>query len=219
MNAYEQDCWDRFEEWCDLIPGYVGADKNKKKRLKKEYKMANLGFAQSCLAKCIVLDDRIKQSPMPCTAKANAPRKGNDNMYVEQNMTVKEKTTEDVRREHFLVQLDAIYCKKDAELREKFGISVKKAPKTPKELVEWIKSGEYTFTKGYDPEDEDTWDTWEIPYYGIRWTKVKEDRKGYDEAYKALHLELNEFRNECWAEVEPANFLKILEKFKKSKLH
>lgn len=143
-------------------------------------------------------------------------------MYVEQNMTVKEKTTEDVRREHFLGELDRIRNEKVRELQEKYGVDVRKSPKTPKEMVEWIKAGEFTYIKGYDPESEDEDDGWcryDHPYHGIRWTKVKEDRKSYNAAYELLHSELVKFRNEIWAELEPANFIKILEKFEKSKLH
>lgn len=174
---------------------------------------------RGALAKCIALDDCAKQSSMPAMPSCKAsPRKGNDNMYVEQNMTVKEKTTEDVRREHFLVELDKIYLRRHAELCEKFGLSVAKSPKTPKELVEWIKAGEYTFTKDYDPEDDESWDRWESPLHGFRWTKVKEDRKGFNEAEKVLAAEKRKFVNEIWAELDPANFIKILEKFEKAKL-
>lgn len=141
-------------------------------------------------------------------------------MYVEQNMTVKERTTEDVRRDHFIDELAKIYRKKDTELHEKFGLSRSKSPRTPKELVEWIKAGEYSFVKSYDPDDEeDTWCYYESPLSGFRWTKVKEDHKGYEAASKLLIDELGKFTNEIWAEVEPSNFIKILEKFEKSKLH
>jgi hypothetical protein len=148
------------------------------------------------------------------------PKKRNENMYVEQNMTVKEKTTEDTRREHFLSEIICIFNKKNMELREKFGLDVAKHPTSPKELVEWIKSGNYTFIKSYDPDDdEETWCRYESPMHGFRWTKVKEDRKGYDAARELLDAEHSKFSNEIWAEVEPANFIKILEKFEKSKLH
>jgi hypothetical protein len=151
------------------------------------------------------------------------PKKRNDNMYVEQNMTVKEKTTEDVRREHFLGELHSIFCKKENELQEKFGLSIPKSPKNPKELVEWIKAGDFTFVKTYDPEadedEDDGWCRYDNPIHGIRWTKVKEDRKGYEEARKVLNAEETRFTNEIWAEVEPSNFIKILEKFEKTKLH
>lgn len=217
----------RSKMWALNIPGYKSFDRENKKKLKKEFaEMYGFKTPGAVPNSFVVFDDCTAQkSPkaLSLSEKVKAlPRKGNDNMYVEQNMTVKEKTTEDVRREHFLDELSIIYSKKVSELREKFGLDIPKSPKTPKELVEWIKAGEYSFIKGYDPEaddDEDNWCRYEPPYHGIRWTKVKEDRKGYDEAFKALHVELKKFQNEIWAELEPANFIKILDKFEKIKLH
>jgi hypothetical protein len=205
----------RSQMWASLIPGYQEADRRNKKKLKKEYREMNFGDL-----KCISFDPCPEQGCMPCSPKV-APRKGNDNMYVEQNMTVTEKTAEDSRRTHFLNEIRSIFSKKDRELREKFGLDRPKSPKTPKELVEWIKAGEWSYVKGYDPssDDEDEWNIYEAPIYGIRWTKVKEDRKGYDKAREILCDEQSKFVNEIWAEVDPANFIKILEKFEKSKLH
>lgn len=215
-----EDGWARSQMWASLIPGYQEADRTTKNKLKREYrKMMNCKTAISPSSCFAIFDDCEPQSsPMEC--KKAPPRKGNDNMYVEQNMTVKEKTTEDVRREHFLDEVRRIFSAKNGELREKFGLDVPKSPKTPKELVEWIKAGNYTFIKSYDPDDEeDTWCVYESPIHGFRWTKVKEDRKGYDAARELLDAEEIKFVNEIWAEVEPSNFIKILEKFEKSKLH
>lgn len=159
-----------------------------------------------------------ESKPTPLAAKVKA-RKGNDNMYVEQNMTVTEKTAEDSRRTHFLDEIAKIFSSKNDELCEKFGVDRPRGPKTPKELVEWIKGGDWSYIKSYDPEDDDSWCYYESPISGFRWTKIKEDRKGYDAAYKELIADKGKFVNEIWAEVDPANFIKIIEGFKKSKLH
>lgn len=228
MDAYEQDCWLRHDSWCGLIPGYSEASKNTKKHLKAQYKkekeMSYCGVATIAPSSCFAMFDTCQaQESKPCSPKA-APRKGNENMYVEQNMTVTEKTVEDTRRTHFLAQIDVIWRKKDRELVEKFGMGRSKSPTTPKELVEWIKAGEWSYIKGYDPEldsDEDNggWCRYDSPIHGIRWTKIKEDKKGYAAAEKLLNEARASFINEIWAEVDPANFIKILEKFEKKTIH
>src|SRR5260221_5232992 len=109
--------------WASLIPGYQEANRNKKKNLKQEYRKMHLQIIDDFVPKGIKFDDCFQQSSTP-ECKKPLPRKGNENMYVEQNMTVKEKTTEDVRREHFLFQLDTLFNKRDDDLREKFGLYV-----------------------------------------------------------------------------------------------
>jgi hypothetical protein len=91
------------------------------------------------------------------------------------------------KRTHLQYRLSCIFGAKDHALEQKFGLMDQDAPKTPKELVERIKSGMFTYTEEERADDETTW-AFCNPYRGLRWRdpSLKEDRPGYNEAYKEL---------------------------------
>lgn len=211
----------RMQMWASLLgEEYILADKNKKKKMKKEYsKMRN------CLPSTITLDCYQAVTDVPVGALYKqyvhqvCPKetKKEQNMYVQQDMTVKERTTEDNRIEHFLNHLDEVWSDKETKLREKYGLMYA-SPRSPKEMVEWIKAGEFTFTKQAE-EAGDDWNCWDTLTSGIHWTKIKKDEKGYKEAYKALNAQRAEYQDLIWAETDSSKYPEIVKQFEKEKLH
>lgn len=196
----------RYKMWASLISGYSKMSRSERNKAKKEFAMQH-GFKTLGEVSLATLE----------VDAPKVPKKGNENMYVEQNMTVKEVTTEDARRTYFLHRIEGVFSSKRNALEEKYGLSCK-APKNPRELVEWIKEGKFDFSKRY-LEDEENWDCWNCPLEAIRWTKVKEDRKGYETAMQELRKELTSYIDEIWAELDAGKFPEIVAKFEKSKSH
>lgn len=204
IREYEEA---RSKMWASLISGYSQMTRSERNKAKKEFAMLQ-GFKS--LSE--VSFDTLEKVSAP-----KVPKKGNENMYVEQNMTVKEVTTEDARRTYFLHRIENIFCSKMTALEEKYGLSYN-SPKNPRELVEWIKEGKFDFSKRY-LEDEENWNNWNCPLEAIRWTKVKEDRKGYETAMKELRAERTSYIDEIWAELDAGKFPEIIARFEKSKSH
>lgn len=197
----------RNKMWASLISGYSQMTRSERNKAKKEFAMQH-GFKTL---------GEVSFDTLEKVSALDVPKKGNENMYVEQNMTVKEVTTEDTRRTYFLRRIEEIFCSKRSDLEKKYGMYYE-SPKNPRELVEWIKEGKFDFSKRF-LDDEEIWSIYNCPLEGIRWTKVKEDRKGFETAMDALRKERTSYVDEIWAELDAGKFPEIITKFEKSKSH
>lgn len=140
--------------------------------------------------------------------------KGPSSMY--QNIEVKEVKSEDQTKHYLCSEFYTIFCRKDAELRLKYGMDAEMPP-TVGELIAAFKKGEYEL------KDEDLGEDREISHYSeigrlFKFPKCKKDRKGYDKAYNKLNTEYNSKLRHIKV-ASPAEGLKILEAFESATLH
>jgi hypothetical protein len=101
-----------------------------------------------------------------------------------------ERSPEDRQKNHLLDRLRQIQNEKYETLRVTFGLSEMPRPKTPTELVEYIKTGKYVF-KHEDDLLDDGFGSSEFYYSPWRYIEfrdpaVKIDREGYEKAQKSL---------------------------------
>ena len=86
------------------------------------------------------------------------------------------RTETENQRHHLRDRLHGVYHDKKTDLRRHFHLDDDPSPKTPQELVDRIKAGQYVLLKNHEG-----WESWMGPYSGIRWRKpdVVEDLEGY----------------------------------------
>lgn len=184
MNALENP---RYHMWIRLIPGYEGMDKNKKKWAKKIYVKAHPFHTvqptdedimrtkfHEAEEECDVTLDHCYEEKTSMTIKNSSPlslreslcipvakpiRKKECAMYAPiVNVNAVETTNNDTQARRYLYdRAYSIYCKKDVTLRQKFGTTDQPGPKTPQELVDRIKSGNFII-QGWE-EDQISWET------------------------------------------------------------
>lgn len=225
MNTAFQD-QQRHNMWCSLIDDYKNLTANGKKHMK-----VNFASANGCMPHEITLDT------LPCAKQCHAltanpyfqsickeflPKNEttrNDNMYVSQDVIVREKTEESARREYFLSRVNNVHTEKSLEARLHFGLDAPNGPESARELVEWIKAGKFSFCKTEDDEDFDDYDERYNPLDFIRWTKKKADHKGYEAATDKLQKLVQQTKDAIYAETDFAKMPSILESFEKVSIH
>lgn len=176
-----------------------------------------------------IIDMRDSLDTLECAKQCPAPTKlryandvestRNDNMYVSQDVTVREKTEESTRREYFLSRVQAIHVEKIDEAQEYFGLSSPSGPTSARELVEWIKAGKFSFRKTEDDEDFDDYEERYNPLAFIKWTKKKPDHKGYEAATDKLQKLVQQTKDAIYAETDFSKMPSILESFEKVSIH
>ena len=99
--------------------------------------------------------------------------------------------TDQRQKDHLLNRLYEIKYTKEQALQVEFGLTELPRPKTPAELVAYIKEGKYVFKHEDDLTDNDDFGGNEFYYSPWRYMEfrdpaVKADREGYEKAEKAL---------------------------------
>jgi hypothetical protein len=169
----------------------------------------------------------MTQSPVNffgnCEASTSAPtppccgpsQMKEDTMYANANYATAAivNTTSDTERKirYFTDRLYELRSEKSDDLREQFGIQDAKPPKTPLELIQRIKDGQFVIRKSDRERDEfDGGDVW----YGDAWSSirfrdpaVKRDEEGYDRGYEALDKAYSAAKDQLYAGTDPVKVL------------
>lgn len=119
---------------------------------------------------------------------------------------------------------NASYPKRD-DLREQFKLDLQESPLTPKEFVEWIKAGKFTFTKN-ELNDDGSWRepnayhrTYNLAADYIRWNNPDRNVTGYQAAVAKLDLAEKTAERAITAASTPAEMLKVLQDFESTTLN
>jgi len=129
----------QYRAWCNRIQGYYGADRNKKKKLKREYKM-NMNSLE-CYNTTLRTD--ISCPPTVCSSKQE--RKTPMNMQLTTN------TPEQNMREYLNSRIFGIRNRKDDELNRQFGLDTDSPPASAEEAFERVKAGRYVINPDVNP--------------------------------------------------------------------
>lgn len=132
------------------------------------------------------------------------------------------RSTEDRQKDHLVCRLNDIKYQRREVLRTQFGLDELPRPKTPAELVEYIKTGKYVFKHEEDLEDDDFgssefyYSPWR--YIQFRDPEVKEDRAGYEKACKALEKLYDDTKDEIIVK-NPEDALAALRQFESTSIN
>lgn len=133
-----------------------------------------------------------------------------------------ERSTEARQKDHLVCRLNDIKYQRREVLRTQFGLDELPRPKTPAELVEYIKTGKYVFKHEEDLENDDFgssefyYSPWR--YIQFRDPEVKEDRAGYEKACKALEKLYDDTKDEIIVK-NPEDALAALRQFESTSIN
>lgn len=127
------------------------------------------------------------------------------------------RSPEDRQKDHLVSRLNDIKYQRREVLRTQFGLDELPRPKTPSELVEYIKAGKYVLKHEEDLEDDCDFSSSEFYYSPWRYIQfrdpeVKEDRAGYEKACKALEKLYDDTKDEIIVK-NPEDALAALRQF------
>lgn len=152
--------------------------------------------------------------------KANVPCQARKKKMYDNDFC--DNSTENERKQGFLTsQLTSIFWRKTSELETKFNINPPAGPTSPKEFVDRIKTGKFSFDKNY-LNDDGTWrDTNNHRYFNslvqfITWRDPDkpEDAEGFKAAMKEMDKALESASLKI-AILPPTEGLAIVEAFEK----
>lgn len=119
------------------------------------------------------------------------------------------------QREYLSYRLDDIYVEKRDELRTFFKLDPVDAPKTLREAIEMLKSGDYTAEdKTLDTKQHYISDA----FARLRWTKEKPDQAGFEAACDKLSVALTKTQDKIKI-LDPKEGLAALEAFEAETFH
>lgn len=163
-------------------------------------------------------EDHLETRRLLTEAIAYFNTKGNNKMYATSNTAIVAAAQPESidQREYLINRLYTLTTKKRQELHKHFKLNPVKGPKTLKELIEKIKSEDYTLPDCYSDESE---------FYSIsgliseiRWSKDKPDQKGYDEASNKLDAAVADVTDTIKI-LSPEEGLKALKAFETQTFH
>lgn len=170
--------------------------------------------------------------PIPCeldSLTALAPKKKNQeknmNLYNDDECICTPTLSENERKiSYFQGELcNASYVKRDA-LTEQYKLNLQDKPLSPKEFVEWIKDGKFTFTKS-KLNDDGSWREPECyhsfyePTNFIHWNNPDRDVTGFQAAQKVLDTATRTAERAITAASTPAEMLKVLQDFESTSIN
>lgn len=214
MDTTDQD-WERWQMWSERIPGYMFANRNKKKHLKEEYrKMQRIDNTTANYSTSfwgiptqqpmVTLTDSMWNIATTGTTPSPTVSVKEEK---EQNMCYDcDREELPVEKNYLISRLLTANSELDQKARVKFGLRFEN-PKTFNEAIERIKAGQYTVPKNPDVE---TWNAlgdiiWRDP-------SVKEDKVSY-QAFQAKQNKLYTAAMDTIYISEPAEGLKAVQDF------
>lgn len=158
--------------WCKILPGYEFASKNKKKKMKAQYCLANR-------CKPHQVTDCIPVTPIKENNMRYDYNNDNGKVQVEINprMNIEAAIPTDQKQRSFLdSERRNAYCNLRGKAMSFFGLTDDADPQTPEELVQRIKDGKYTIK----PTDEN--DYYLNPIHLFRWhdPAIVKNKAGYN---------------------------------------
>jgi hypothetical protein len=131
-----------------------------------------------------------------------------------------ERSPEDRQKNHLLDRLRQLKNEKNETMRVNFGLTELPRPKTPAELVEYIKAGKYVFKHeddlSSDFDSEFYYNPWR--FLEFRDPAVKVDREGYEKAHKALDKLYDDIKDEIIVK-SPEDALAALRQFESTAIN
>ena len=202
MSNDEEDIYDSFETFFEWSPSQKKSWKTKElARIKREHPYYNPEVNELVKA----FDDifSVKENNMQyntaVAAIAQQPSEAAD------------------QRKYLIRRLSDVEYKKLNEFHTTFKMNPVSGPRTLKDLVEKIKSGDFIMSvDDYDDEKEFYSTSCLVDY--IRWSKEKPDSKGYDAAKKAL-AEAKKNTLDTITIMSPEEGLKALQAFEAQTFH
>lgn len=220
-------CWKEVKEF---VRGY-GIDPVKHTP-EEVYKIAR-DLQDMNSAKVNSLDCCTASIPSACTGPLGyqdvppkAPKEKNMRMYNEDMEFVGEAVmTENERKaSYFQGELNNASFTKRTALVEQFKLDLQNAPHNPKELVEWIKDGKFSFKKN-QLNDDGTWREPDAYHRGydligyLTWNNPDRDVTGCQTAVAKLDLAEKTAERAITAASTPAEMLKVLQDFESTTLN
>lgn len=202
-----------YTQWCNRIPGYYAMCRNQKKNAKKRWR-SRMSYAISpikdfglkvpqtdfdavkevCCATPTAYyfpKDCCEASNITATEITNRRRKSAMQSTANLQLNASVNTEADVRfneRMYLEIRLSQVYGEKKDKLRKTYGLSDQNAPRSPKELVERIKSGMFVLPTDWAEDDECT-PQWYMSRIRWRDPSLTEDKDGYKVAALQLRTE------------------------------
>lgn len=215
MEQWELDTY-RNEMWTNLLGDeYVFADRNKKKKMKKNYAMkygikpneCEIGEPVYCF-KYITLDS-CTQPAVYAAVPVQQECKKEKTMN---NMIINQSDPDQNKVEYLIDRLSAVIKDKLQDARRKYGLTDDEEPRNGQEYVDRILSGKYIV--------ENKTSSWLPPSSYIRWCDpaVKPDQTAYEKVRDAL----NELRTSTEDEIRiksPADGLVALRAFESTTIN
>jgi len=189
MNTQLED-WDRLIQWNRIIPGYIGMCRTNKKNAKRKWREMNSLNDIECRSECL----NNKTSATAATSVINwgwcaeLPKKESA-MYNAPNVNLNVNNTADQsaeqKRSYLYRRLWNIADQKKDDAKRSFGLLNDKAPATPTEIVERIKTGQFVLPTEWREDWEDYYDA----VSSIEWRnpKIKKDKEGYKTWIKEIY--------------------------------
>lgn len=234
----------RFAFWVNIFgTEYYGWDKGKRMQMKKDY-ADKLGVMVHQVSPHyvtpITLGDCKPATPAPCLQSAivagrqcgktvnwaqvyeDRPeainKKKEETMYANMNATVGDEHAQ--KRDYLRRRLSDSFDTKRVEARVHFKLDVEE-PKSPKEAVERIKAGLFSFNDDY-VKDNGEWknkgETWRTAVDYISWRTTEADREGYDAFLETLEPAKTKAEDVIRV-LDPADGLKALQEFESTTFH
>lgn len=162
----------------------------------------------------VCLDTLASTQPCPqaCTSKEEENK-----MYYNENMEMEPTSTENERKaQYFQGELNNSSYRKRTELSTEFNMDAPAAPNSPKDLVQWIKDGWFTFQKN-KLNDDGSWRDESNTYYSpinlILWKNPNRKEEEMVAALDKLDGLAKKTERQINAASTPAEMLKALEEF------
>lgn len=240
MNQVDSDNA-RNQMWIDILGGeYFYADKHRKKKMRHKYAeqmgttpgginldydtgvitypMTSLDCCKPAIPVCpIGYEDQFGIRELRKKQKQEQKEQAM-NAYASAAMINQQVDPDAGKIAHMIDRLHTIYRNKEKEAMDTFGYNDDKYPKSPKELVERIKAGEFTFedtrvlTQDGDWSDaDDKWGHQSAIEY-IVWRTKPIDREGY-KAWTVKAKALKQEVEDTIRVLTPAEGLQALQRF------
>jgi restriction endonuclease len=163
-----------------------------------------------------------EEAPAKSMKKSSPVKEEDKAMYntVAMATQVAAPTMESQQKQHFLERISTTFYLLLENLAPVYGLR-ENTPKTPDEVIERIKNGEYVikgrYCKNAEEYDEDEDRYYTNPFTCFRWRKpeLKRDQAGYEAASERLSEARSKALDAVWAATDAKEYLKIVEKFEK----
>lgn len=182
-------------------------------------KVTDNGVAVDLENNCFVSCDKL--TPLTCTSN----QQQENTMYHEDYEMSDNRTETERKADYFQSELRNAQSRKSSELHESYKLDLQSEPNDPKEMIEWIKDGKFTFAKNRLNDDG----SWREPNdyhprpYGflnyIQWNNPDRDTAGFDAADKKLDDATRSTERTITAASTGAEMLKALQDFESTTLN
>lgn len=159
-------------------------------------------------------------APQACTSNQQQENK----MYHDEYDMPETRTETERKADYFQSELASSESKKRQDFRTTYKLDLQTEPLSPKEFIEWIKDGKFTFTKR-DLNDDGSWrdpDTYHSfyePTNYLQWKNPDRDTSGFDTASKTLSDAYKTTERAITAASTGAEMLKALQDFESTTLN